>query len=461
MRKLSEGKISSNILYMTIPILITQILQSVYNLTDMFFVGRLGPEAIASVSMSGILVGIIITFAVGISVGTLSLVSRYIGAGKKKDAEEIIIQSIFLSILSYIIVFVFALFFIKPTFELMGANQEVTMLGIEYIRIILFGSIFIFISVLMNSSLRASGDSITPTKIMMLSTFINIVLDPILIYGLLGFPKLGVEGAAIATVFSRLISSVIVVYILFSGKHFLKLKLSDVIPNFSRMFEILKIGIFASLSMIMRNISSLVLMKIVAVFGTVAIAAYGVGMRIIMVLLSAGFAIGKGTATVVGQSFGAGKKDRARETVHVSIKMFSLIIISISLLIIFFSKWVMMLFTSNSQVISIGQQYLLYTLPFLIFAIVSIISSNSLGALGETFRPMIITFIALFIIQIPLAVFLKNPLGLIGVWVSIDVAQFFQGVFNFILFERAFSNPRILKKRTAMKSFRFNGSGEI
>ncbi len=436
MRRLSEGKIATNIIYMTLPILITHILQNVYNLTDMFFVGRLGPASIASVSMSGVIVGIVITFAVGLSTGTLSLVSRSIGARKKRDAEKAIGQSLLISFLVYLIVFIFAVFFLEPTFKFMGAEEEVASLGIRYARIVLIGSIFIFLSVVMNSSLRASGDSITPAKIMFLSIVMNIILDPILIYGLLGFPRLGVEGAAIATVVSRIFAVLIVSFILFSGRHHLRLGITDLLPDFRVMFKIFKIGIFASISMLMRNISSLILMKIIAVFGTLAIAAYGIGLRILMFLFSMSFSIGKGTAAVVGQSFGAGKKKRARDSVHISIKMFSGFIILASLLVMIFSKWIVGIFTNDANVISIGQQYLLYTMPVMIFAVISVISSYALAALGKTFEPMLVTFVALFLLQIPLAFVLRDILGLVGVWIAMDFAQIFQCIFNFLLFEK-------------------------
>ena len=436
MRHLDEGSIPKAILYMSLPILLGRVFQNLYNITDIFFVGRLGPAAIASVSMSGLIIGVLMTLMVGISMGSFSVISRKFGERKIEDVKVAVVQSLYLSLAAYLLALLL-IPFLRPTFRLLGANSEVTELSVKFMKVILFGSIFMFIGMMLNSTLRAVGDPKDPTRILIISTLLNVVLDPIMIYGLLGFPRLGVVGAALATVVARFVAAAMVVKIYFFNTHELSLRLKDLRPNVEMMKRIIDIGIFVSTSRLIRNFASMGLMRIVAAFGTVAIAAYGVGMRIIMLLVFPMFGIGRATASIVGQSFGSKKFKRALETVYISIKMFALPTLAISGVMMIFSKPIMEFFTKNPEVVSIGSNYLIYTLPFLVFAIVSIISSASMNSIGKPIPPTIVTFVALLLIQIPLAIVLKNYMGIIGIWIAIDIAQIIQGVANFMIFRKA------------------------
>ncbi len=433
MRHLDEGNIPKTILYMSLPMLVVRVFQNIYNITDIFFVGKLGPTAIAAVSMSGIIIGFLMTLMIGISMGSFSVISRKFGERKINDVKISVVQSLYLSVAAYILSLTL-IPFLGKIFTMLGAESDVVALSVRFMRIILLGSIFMFVSMMLNSTLRATGDPKTPTRILIISTILNVILDPILIYGLLGFPKLGVDGAAIATVVSRFVASMMVIKVYFFDEHALSLKLADLKPDIDMMKKIIGVGIFVSASMLLRNISSMILMRIVSVFGTVAIAAYGVGMRISSLLVFPSFGIGRATASIVGQSFGSKKMKRALKTVYESIKIFSVPFIAISLLAVAFSRSIMGFFTKDPEVISIGATFLNYTFPFIIFTVISVIASSSMNSIGKPVKPTIITFIALILIQIPLALILRNYFSIIGVWMAIDVSVVFQGIFNFAVF---------------------------
>ena len=253
-RDFTEGNLIRNIWAFAIPILIANFLQGAFNLVDMFFVGRLGPPAIAAVSMSGVIMMIVIVIAMGISTGTVAMVSRFIGAKDITNVENVVVQSLFIALFSSIVIAVFGWFLSEPILRLLGAAPEVIKLGVQYLRVVCVFSFPMFFSITLNSALRGAGDAVTPVKVLAFSTLLNIILDPIMIYGLFGFPRMGVTGSALATVIAMGCGLPILVVVFLKGYSYFKLERYHIKIDFGLMWRIVRIGIFSSIEALVRDI---------------------------------------------------------------------------------------------------------------------------------------------------------------------------------------------------------------
>jgi putative MATE family efflux protein len=227
-RDLTEGSIIRNIWHLALPMMMGTLLQDAFTIVDMIFVGKLGPSAIAAVGMSGTIQGMLFTAIFGISTGTIAMVARFIGAKNMLEAENVAIQSILLGIFCYIGIAIIGYPLSSYMLRVLGAENDVIFQGTAYMRISFLGSITMILSVVLSAVLNASGDAITPLKVLVLSTISNIVLDPLLIFGLLGFPRLGVAGSALATVIARGMGVVVFLWVFLKGHSIIHLKMSNV-----------------------------------------------------------------------------------------------------------------------------------------------------------------------------------------------------------------------------------------
>jgi putative MATE family efflux protein len=287
------------------------VLQSFQSVIDMFWVGKLGSVSIAAVAMGGTVVMALVPFLFGISTGTIALLSRNIGSRHYNQANKIATQSLIMAVISSVFFVILGLYFSSSILRLLQAKDEVLVLGEAYLKILLLGGITMTLLFIGGSILQGAGDATTPMYIMGIVTIINIVLDPLLIFGLIGFPKMGVSGAALATVSAQAIGAALILFIIFKGKSRIHVMLRKLKVDLTLVWGIIKIGIPSSIQLFFRNLMSMVLMSIVAGFGTYAIAAYGIGMRLRMLILMPAFALGQAAATLVGQNLGAKKEKRA------------------------------------------------------------------------------------------------------------------------------------------------------
>ncbi len=433
---LTEGSIVGNIWKLALPMMFGYALQNVFNIVDMIFVGRLGPAAIASVSMSGILMGFIFMIAIGISTGTIAMVSRFVGAGRKEEAGNVVMQSVFLGVISAVIVAVLGYIFASSVLKLLGASDAVVDLGTSYIRVMSIGAFTIFFSFFLNSSLRGAGDAITPAKIMALATVINIGLDPIMIFGLFGFPRMGVAGSALATVIARGIGVVIIFWIFFSKRSVIHLSLKHIKLDLNIIGRIIRIGIFGSVEGLIRNISGLVLMRIIAFFGTNTVAAFGIGMRLQMLAMMLGFGFANAAAILVGQNLGAEKPKRAEKSAWLAVGFYEILLVVMAVIFFTFPRYIIGIFNNHPEVINIGSIYLRFFAVASLFIGLSIVLGRALSGSGDTVSPMFITGISLFVFQIPLAILLLKPYGIIGVWVATVIAGIVQGLVTAFWFNK-------------------------
>lgn len=435
-RDLTKGPIMLRIISLAAPLMVIAALHTTQSLIDMFWVGKLGVPSIAAVAMSGMIIMVLFTIIVGISTGTLALVAKYTGAKDRKKANVVATQSISLAIIMATMVVAVGLLFTDRLLLVLGAGPEVLKAGIGYLKILLVGGVTMFLLFLGNSILQGAGDTITPMKLMILANLINIALDPIFIFGI-GVPRMNTSGAAVATVISQAVSAFLVLWMLANGRSIVHIQLNEWRVKLEFLKAILKIGLPSSLQMFLRSLMGIVLIGIVATFGTSAVAAYGVGMRLQMVILMPAFALGGSAATMVGQNLGARLPARAKRSAWVA-TIFDIIIMSF-IAIVFFSLayQIMGVFNKDQEVVSLGVQYIRITTPFYIFIAFGIVLNRALAGAGDTIVPMIITLLTLWGFQIPMALFLSRttPPGVTGVWWAIALASVLNGLLMLGWFE--------------------------
>lgn len=420
------------------PTMLAMIFQTGFNLVDMIFVGMISPHAIAAVSMSLPLIFLTISLASGIGIGANSVISRYIGSNKKKEADNAAEHSLIITIIATVILSFIGIVFAEPLLRLMGAGEDILQMSVVYTKIIFWGCVFMFASFVGNSILRAEGDSKTPMKAMMTATFMNIILDPMFIFGFGPIPRLGVSGAAIATVIARLLSCFVVWHYLFKGKAFIKFNLKDFKYNFNYIKEIFRIGFPASLSQMSMSLGMIFLLKIVSLFGTYPIAAFGIGARLDSIAIMPAIGLSTAVLTIIGQNVGAKNFKRAEETTWKASLMVFLFMELIGIIFFIFPEFFIRIFTRDADVIGYGVSYLRVTaLAYGLIGISMVVGSAFQGA-GKGIQTLVITSLRLFIISVPMAFLLAVVLkfGVVGVWIGIvisTIAAFIVGVVWFRL----------------------------
>jgi len=393
----------------------------------MIFVGKLGPSAIAAVGMSGIMTHFLFVIIIGIRTGTVALVARFIGAKRKLEAENVAMQSLFLGLFFYAVLAIVCYPLAPSILKMLGARGDVISQGTVYIRIVFLGSFTMILSGIMGAALRAAGDAVTPLKALVVSTLLNIGLDPLLIFGWWGFPRLGVAGSALATVIARVVGVIILLWIFLRGGGIMRLRMENAKIDFSVMRRIIRIGVFASLQGSLRNVSGLILMRFIAVYGTSAVAAYVIGMRLRMIVMMPGFALAIAASALVGQNLGAGKPERAARAAWITAGFGVAIMTFFGVIYIIFSRSVIGIFNRDPEVMRTGITYLHIMGGTLGFIGLSIIFGRSLNGAGDTLSPMVITAIGLLALRIGLSVLFSWKLALVGIWFGIAASNVIQG----------------------------------
>ena len=426
-RDLTEGNIIRNIWFLALPTVVTSALWDLFNIVDMIFVGKLGPSAIAAVSMCGMMMGIIFTIAIGITTGTVALISRFFGAKDFKTADNVVVQTIFLAITASVIMGIGGYFLATPVIQLLGAKGNVVGLGSQYFKIISVGSFTIFITFSLTSTLRGAGDALTPMKVLIFSTVLNIILDPLLIFGIWIFPKMGVAGSALATVIARGIGMLLLINIFIKGHSYFHLKPKDFTLDIRMMWRIIKIGFFGSLQVLVRNISMLILLRIVAIYGTFTIAAYGICMRLRLAAMMPGFGFAQASAILVGQNLGANKPGRAAQSAWTTTGLYEILMGIFAILLLIFAPSIIKIFNTNPEVVRVGIQFLRILSLTLVFIALSLVIGRSFNGAGDTLSPMLITGFSLLLFRIPLAILLSKMWGTPGIWFGIAISDVVQG----------------------------------
>ena len=454
-----EGPIVKTLFILGWPVMVSSILHSMYNVVDTFWLGKLGhPEsthAVAALQVSWPIVFLMIAMAFGFGSAGVALVSQYTGAQNKKEANKSAGQVLSLSLIFGLCVGISGFSLSSAIVSLLGLEEGIAELAVTYLQIIFLGIPFMFTSFIFGFILRAYGDTVTPMKVEAVTVFINLILDPILIFGLFGLPRMGVMGAALATVFSRSISSSIGGYILFSGKAGIKVELPYLKPEKWRIFQIFRIGVPASIGNSGTAFGFVVLMFIVARLPNqgVVLAGYGIANRLTNLMFIAIEGLGVGVSTILGQSLGAGNIQRAEDVAKKGMVVMFLILMAAAGFLFLVRELVIQIFINNADVIAEGSNFIrVFIFGMAFFGIFRAVNACFMGS-GHNVPTMISELVRLWGLRIPLAYVFGFTLGwnATGVWFGMALSNILGAVFALGLFKTGIWKKKVIRKGSIME----------
>jgi len=422
------------VLRLALPVVAAGMLQNMFNIVDMYFVGRLGPNAIAAVTASGTLLHLVWVLGMGITTGCTALVAQAVGAGWRERSHRVAGQSLLMALVLSVLVGTLGPPLAARALYAVSHDAHIAATGTPYLQVCMGFSVFTMLMLSFGAAIRGAGDTRTPLIAAAVATVINIVLDPILIFGRFGMPALGVAGSAVATVFAQAVAALWLGWLFFlRGHEHFHLRLGHLVPRLAILWQMFRIGVFGSGQMLVRSISAIVLFRIVAQFGREAQAGFGVGIRLWMAVLIPGIGFGMAASTLVGQNLGAGNPRRAERAGWVTAGIFA--VVSAVLTVIFFTlaRQLVGFFIespeNHPQVVAIGAQFLRWrSLTFVFLAFAAVLGQAMLGA-GDTLRPMIITAVSVLGLALPLAWTLARAFSdPVGVWAALVISGVVQGL---------------------------------
>jgi putative MATE family efflux protein len=434
--RLITGNISRSIWTLATPMMIGGALEDLFSMVDLYFVGKLGHIEVAALAIAGTVVAILMMMVQGITVGTTALIAHFTGDRNYEEADIVLGQTFILGLIGSFIMYIVAVFLVEPILILFGAEGEVLIYAADYLKITFGWSIAIFFFEGVNQALRGSGDAQMPLKALIIANILNIILDPLLIMGYGPFPKMGVAGAAIATALTRGIGFIFLFLHLTVGHSTLQFKVRYTKPNLFLMKRIISIGSFSSLQVFIREVSFLFLMRLVASFGAITLAAYGIGARLRMVIMVPGLGFANSASVLLGQNMGAKQPERATESAWRTVLYYEFIAISLATIFIIFAPQLVAIFAKQPEVIRIGTSFLRYlgvTFPFLAL---SLVLGQAMNGAGDTAAPTIISAIGQLGVRIPLAYIFALVVGMgsSGIWLGINASDIAQGLGMVFLF---------------------------
>jgi putative MATE family efflux protein len=432
------GPLGTALGLLAIPMMLEMSMESIFAVVDIAFVSRLGTDAIAAVGITEALVTVLYAMAVGLGMGVTAMVSRRIGAKDAEGAASTTGQALWIGAGLSLIVGVGGVIYAEDMLVLMGSTDSVVQTGKGFTAVLLGGSVSIFYLFLLNAAFRGAGDANVALRSLWIANVINIVLDPCLIFGLGPFPELGVTGAAIATTIGRSVGVLYQLWYLFGGRGRLAFQLRHIrlVPAlFSRLISISMGGIGQFL---VATSSWILLMRIVSLYGSAAIAAYTIGLRMLEFVWLPAWGLGNAAATLVGQNLGAGNPDRAEKSAWLAAKYNGYFMIGVGIAMLILAPGIANLFSDDPVVV----QYTTSCLRILgvgcpMYAI-GMIVTQALNGAGDTVTPTLLNIACFWILQVPLAYWLATSLldDPNGVFLSIVISESLLTVLCVIVFKR-------------------------
>ena len=437
-RNYTEGPIGRAILILAIPMVLEMVMESVFVVCDVFFVSKLGPDAVATVGLTESLLAIVYTIAMGLSIGVTATVARRTGEHDAEGASRTAVQAIALGLIVSLVLGGLGAIFAPSLLALMGASSDVLATGSTFARVMLGGNASILLLFLINGIFRGAGDAQLSMRTLWIANAINIALGPCLIFGLGPFPKLGVTGAAIATTIGRSTGVLFGLAQFFrqSGRVHIHRRHLRLDPGL--MLRLVKLSSSGTFQVLIGTASWIGLVRILASFGSTAIAGYTIAIRIVLFALLPSWGMGNAAATMVGQALGARKPERAERAVWMAAFYNLCFLGTVSLLFFFGARGIVGLFTQDPAVAEFARDGLrVIAIGFVLYAYGMVLSQAFNGA-GDTWTPTWLGLFSFWLFEIPLAYVLALHLGLgpHGVFVAIPIAFSAYAIAALVMFRR-------------------------
>ncbi|MEF8885211.1 MAG: MATE family efflux transporter [Haloarculaceae archaeon] len=425
---MTTGAVTSRLFALAWPLVAGNLLQTVYNLADMFWVGRVGAEAVAAVSLMFPTTYLFISVAMGLTAGANAVISQHVGAGNERDAQNVVAQSVLLALTVAGLLAVFGLAVREPLVALIGAEGGVFDAAVAYIEVIFLAIPFTFLFFVFRASLRAAGDTRTAMWLVAISAGLNIVIDPVFILDWGPFLGLGAQGAAVATFISRGFAAAAGLYILVDGGWGIRLRVADLRPDWPVLRRLVDVGYPATFDGLTRSLAAVTFAALVARFGAVATAAYGIGIRLMSVSWTVSGAVGQAAATGVGQNVGANQPDRAAEVTWKGTGGAMAVLFAAGGLAFLFPAAMMRVFIADPAVIDAGVVFLRIIAPFWAFMGGLMVVQGGFRGAGQTKVAFLLSLLSRWVFRVPAAVLLAydlalNPVNVTGLWWSLPLSS--------------------------------------
>jgi putative MATE family efflux protein len=434
----TAGSLNRAILLLAVPMVLEMVLESLFAVVDVFWVGRLGANAIATVGITESLLSLVFAVGMGLSLSTTAMVARRIGEKEPEDAAVAAVQAIILGLVTSILIGVPCWLFAPQLLHLMGASPEIVATGAGYTRIALGGGGVVLMLFLNNAIFRGAGDAAIAMRLLWISNIINLILDPCLIFGLGPFPRLGVTGAALATFTGRGIGVAYQFYRLLRGTERIRILARQLRVSLGVLLRLVRVSLTGILQFAIAHTSWIGLVRIVSIFGAAALAGYTIAIRIVIFLLLPSWGLSNAAATLVGQNLGAKMPERAEQAVWRTGFYNMLFLGSLGVLFIFLAEPIIRLFTHDPAVVPLGVACLRIISCGNIGYAYGMVMLQAFNGAGDTITPTVVNFFGFWMIEIPLAYWLAIPMGLRsnGAFVAIVVAEAAIAATSAVLFKR-------------------------
>ncbi|WP_281543130.1 MATE family efflux transporter [Maribacter aestuarii] len=434
----TTGSIRKAIFMLSVPMILEMLMESIFALVDIAYVSQVSVNAVATIGLTESVVTLIYAVAIGLSMAATAVVARRVGEKDLNGAKEAAVQAIGLGILVSLVVGFFGFIYAKDILSLMGAEPDLIAEGYGYTKLLLGGNLTIMLLFLINAIFRGAGDASIAMWTLVLSNGLNIILDPIFIFGWGFVPEYGVMGAAIATNIGRGTAVIFQMGILFFGWSRIKLAFRDLILNVKVMLNLIRVSLGGIAQFLIGTSSWVFLMRMMSEFGSEVLAGYTIAIRVMLFTLMPSWGMSNAAATLVGQNLGAEKPERAETSVWKTGKYNAYFMGAVSLVYLFFAKEIVGWFNSNPAVIENGGLCLQIIAAGYIFYAYGMVVTQAFNGSGDTRTPTRINLIAFWLFQLPfayLAAFYFN-LGALGVFLAITSAEILLAIISIILFRK-------------------------
>lgn len=434
----TQGSIGRAILLLSVPMMLEMAMESTFAVVDIYFVSSLGASAVATVGLTESVLTLVYAVGIGLSMGTTALVARRIGEKKPAEAADAAVQAILVALVASLPFALAGIFFAKDILRVMGANAWSIEHGYRFTAWMLGGNAVIMLIFVINAVFRGAGDAAIAMRVLWVSNGINLVLDPALIFGWGPFPKMGIEGAGMATTIGRGVGVLMQLWVLFRGAKHIRVLASQVRVNAQIMGRLVRTSLGGIGQFIIATSSWIGLVRIVSTFGSEALAGYTIAVRIILFTMMPSWGLSNAAATLVGQNLGARQPERAERSVWITGFANMAFLAVVSLIYIFCNERLVRIFTSDSGVIVAGAECLRTVSYGYIFFAWGLVMPQAFNGAGDTLTPTKINFFCFWLLEIPLAYLLAILLGWkqSGVYWSIVAAESAAGVVAIWLFRR-------------------------
>jgi putative MATE family efflux protein len=437
-RDYTEGPVGRAILLLAIPMVLEVILESVFAVADVFWVSKLGAAAVATVGLTESMMAIVYTLAVGLSIGATATVARRIGEKNPEGAARAAVQTIALGAIIAVTLGIVGVIFAPKLLALLGASPEVISVGSNFTRMMLGGNASVVMLFLINATFRGAGDAAIAMRVLWLANVINIVLGPLLIFGVGPFPRLGVTGAAVATTIGRGTGALFALYRLFQPGRHIQVRREHVHFDWGLMGRLVRLSGSGTLQVFIGTASWIGLIRILSLFGSAALAGYTIAIRIILFALFPSWGLGNAAATMVGQSLGAKKPDRAERAVWIA-GFYNLCFLgTLGIVFVSLADQIVRLFTQDPAVLPYATNGLrIVALGFPLYAYGMVVTQSFNGA-GDTWTPTYLNLFVFWLFELPVAYFIAVILkaGPTGVFWAITLAFSLLAIASALLFKR-------------------------